>query len=235
MFSRRFFSLCFSVLILAGDIPLQAQTADADAGKINQLIAEAQSLQSRKRYIDAFGKLDEAEKLDPKRPEIFNIRGAIHLALQVRDLDKARDQFRKALELQPDAMPPMFNLAEVEFVGQNWAASEKAFKEVLAKFPKLITGVRHLVVFKSLLCMARQGKFDEAEKVLADNFTFMDDTPAYYFSKAVIALDKKDTKTGNDWLTKAQVIFKKQENSAYLDSLMEAHYIESLATGGDPQ
>jgi tetratricopeptide (TPR) repeat protein len=234
--TRRCF-LCLILIVFASAQPgaSNAQDAAAPAGpdKINELLGDAQSLQGRKRYIDAFTKLDEAEKLDPKRPEIYNIRGAIHLALQVRDLDKAREQFIKARELSPDAMPPLFNLSEVEFVAQKWAAAEKGFQEVLTRFPKLAAGVRHLITFKVILSMVKQNKFAEAEKMAADNFSFMDDTPAYYFSKAVIALQKDDKRNGNDWLAKAQIIFKQQDNSAYLDSLMESHYIDSLATGGE--
>ena len=64
---------------------------------------------------------------------------------------------------------------------------------------------------------------------MKDHFTFMDDTPAYYFSKAVAALQQKDEKTGNAWLTKAQVIFTKADTNAYLDTLMEGHYLDSLS------
>ncbi len=237
MIRRFLLSLCTVVVALSGATSLKAQSASAPASpeneKVSTLIAEAQSLQGRKRYIDAFSKLDEAEKLDPKRPEIFNIRGAIHLALQVRDLDKAREQFTKARDLSPNEMPPLFNLGEVEFVAQNWAGAEKAFNDVLTKFPKLITGVRHLVTFKVLLAMVKQHKYPEAEKLITDTFSFMDDTPAYYFAKAVVALEKGEKQTGNDWLAKAQIIFKQQDNSAYLDSLMESHYVDSLAGGGD--
>ena len=212
---------------IVGLMPVRAQTASADA--ISTLLNDAQSLQGRKRYLDAFSKLDEAEKIDPKRPEIYNIRGAIYLAAPVRDVAKAREQFVKARDLQPDAMPPQFNLAETDFVSTKWEEAEKSFAALLDKFPKLPLGVRHLVIFKVLLCKVKQNKIAEAEKVLAEHFTFMDDTPAYYFSKSVIALQKKEEKTGNDWLTKAQVIFKGSDTSAYIDSMMESHFIDSLS------
>lgn len=199
--------------------------------KVVALLSEAQSLQARKRYVDALTKLDEAEAIAPSRAEIYNIRGAIYLAAPTRDLNKAREQFHKARALKPEEMPPYFNLAEVEFVAGQWPECEKAFAEVLTKFPKLPASVRHLIAFKVLLAKVKQEKFEEAEKLLADSFTFMDDTPAYYFSKAVIAFQKKDAKTANDWLTKGQIIFKGDASSAYVDSLMESHYIDSLAVG----
>jgi tetratricopeptide (TPR) repeat protein len=207
-------------------VPAQAQSTP---DQINSLLTEAQSLQGRKRFLDAFAKLDEAEKIDPKRGEIYNIRGAIYLAAQVRDVDKARAEFTKARALHPDAMPPQFNLAETDFVSAKWPDAEKSFGALLTTFPKLPSNVRHLVIFKVLVSQVKQDKLDEAEKTLADNFTFMDDTPAYYFAKAVIALQRKDERSGNDWLTKAQIIFKQRETSSYLDSMMESHYIDSLS------
>lgn len=233
--NTRFTLSALVAAIALGILPSQAQTSSPD--QITVLLNDAQSLQSRKRYLDAFTKLDEAEKIDPKRPEIYNIRGAIYLAAPVRDIERAREQFTKARDLQPEAMPPHFNLAETEFVNRKWADAEKGFAGLLTKFPKLPQGVRHLVIFKTLLCQVKQEKFADAEKLLADSFTFMDDTPAFYFAKSVICLQKKDEKTGNDWLTKAQVIFKSGDTSAYLDSLMESGYIDSLSvaspSGGD--
>jgi len=59
----------------------------------------------------------------------------------------------------------------------------------------------------------------------------MDDTPAYYFSKAILALQAKDTKKGNEWLFKGQKIFKPPHSTAYVDSLVEARYIDELTLG----
>ncbi len=232
---RRILCLLSASLLATG--PLSAQTpAPADAaavetpaGRFNALIREAQVLQQRKRFLDSLTKLDEAEKIDPARAEIYNIRGAVYLSSQLRDFDKAREQFNKALEFEPDALPARFNLAEADFVQGHYAEGEKAFASVLEKFPKLPASVRHMVMFKQIVCQLKQDKLDAAGQLVKDNFTFMDDTPAYYFCKAVTALQQKDEKTGNQWLRKAQLIFKKDETNAYLDTLMESHYLTSLA------
>jgi tetratricopeptide (TPR) repeat protein len=206
-----------------------APQATEESERFTALLQEVQVLQVRKRYADAMVKLDEAEKLKPGNPDVYNIRGSLLLSPQMRDAEKAREQFRKALALEPAAMPPLFNIAEVDFVIGAYADAAKGFSDVLAKFPKLPLPVRHLVTFKVLICQAKQGKIEEAEKTLKENFTFMDDTPAYYFSMAAISLQKKDEKLGNDWLAKAQHIFTKpSDTSSYLDSLMESHYIDSL-------
>ncbi len=213
----------------AGDA--QATTEETPAQKLNILLRDAQVLQQRKRFLDSLTKLEEAEKIDSGRAEIFNIRGAVYLSAQLRDFDKAREQFKRARDLQPEELPAHFNLAEADYVQGRYAEAEKAFAAVLEKFPKLPTSVRHMILFKQIVCMLKQDRFAPAEKLMQDSYTFMDDTPAYYFSKAVLALQKKDEKTGNQWLAKAQVIFKKADTNAYLDTLIEGHYLDSLALG----
>ncbi len=230
-----------ALLALFCSLTCTAQTPEAapskpaeDQAKFTALIQEVQVLQARKRYTDAFAKLDEAEKLRPTSPDVFNIRGSMLLSSQLRDADKAREQFRKARELDPTLMPPHFNLSEVDFVVGSFADAEKGFTKVLTDYPKLPLAVRHFITFKVVVCQIKQDKFEAAEKLAKDSFSFMDDTPAYYFSKAVIELQKKNEKVGNEWLAKAQVIFKPADNASYLDSLMEAHYIDTMGIQNEP-
>ncbi len=231
----RFRLLCsFSAIVLTLLQPHQAAAQAAEAAaetpatKFTSLIREAQVLQQRNRFLDALTKLEEAEKLDPKHAEIYNVRGAVYLSKQMRDFDKARVEFKKALELEPDAMAARFNLGEADFVQGQYADGEKGFAGILEKYPKLPSAVRHLVLFKQMICGLKQNKIEEFEKLMNANFTFMDDTPAYYFGKAALALQKKDEKTGNSWLGKAQLIFTKAASGAYLDTLMEGHYLDSV-------
>jgi hypothetical protein len=72
-------------------------------------------------------------------------------------------------------------------------------------------------------------RIPDAETLTKENFTFMDDTPAYYFAKSVIASGQKKDTESNEWLLKAQHIFKQPDNAAYLDSLMESGFIHSLS------
>lgn len=222
------------MLMLSGTcaLPLCGQAPEGkEPSAIDKLISEAASLQARKRYIDALAKLDEAEKIDPKRADIYNVRGGIYITAQLRDAARARAEFTRARDLMPGIMPPVFNLAEVDFVTHEWASAEKAFSNLLVQFPKLPIAGRHLVQFKQLICLVKLGKIAEAQKLLDENFTFMDDTPAYYFSKAILALQAKDTKKGNEWLFKGQKIFKPPHSTAYVDSLVEARYIDELTLG----
>jgi hypothetical protein len=89
--------------------------------------------------------------------------------------------------------------------------------------------VRHLVIFKLFASKVKQDKFPEAEALLKDSFTFMDDTPAYYYAKAALAFQRKNEPEAQEWLTKAAVIFKPADTAAYVDSLMEARWLPNIA------
>ena len=89
---------------------------------------------------------------------------------------------------------------------------------MLKEVPKLREDVRHLTQFKVIVCRLKQNHVAEAEE-LAKNFTFMDDTPAYYFTKAAISFQKDDRNDAALWLGRAQRIFKLQQNSAILTPL----------------
>jgi tetratricopeptide (TPR) repeat protein len=209
--------------------PAAAGSATSADERVQKLLAEAQDLQGRKRFLDALLKLDEAEKARPDNAAIYNMRGAIYLAGQIRDADKAREQFRIAAKMQPDEMPPLFNLTEADFVTGKWEDAAKGLADLEAKFPKLPVGVRHMVQFKRIVCLCKLGKLDEAKAITKSEFTFMDDTPAHYFANSVIAFaGKKDTEA-NEWMVRAQVIFKAPDNAPYLDSLMECGYVHSLS------
>jgi len=191
-------------------------------------IQEAQELQGRQRYVDALAKLDEAEELAPNLPDIYNMRGSIYLAPSLRDYTKAGEMFDKAEAMQPGQLAPRFNKAELLFVQHDWAAAGAAFHKILNDFPKTPMPVRHLIIFKRLICEVKQDQLDIAEKTLKDTFTFMDDTPAYYYSKAAIAFQKKDEAAAKDWLSRAEGIFKPVEISAYMDSFMEVRWLPNI-------
>lgn len=198
-------------------------------------IQELQELQQKHRYVEAVTKLDELEAKHPDRPEFHNIRGSLYMSPALRDLDKAGECFDKALKLSPNELPPHFNKAELQLVKHDWPAAEAAFQQVLQKFPKLPLQVRHVVIFKLLVSEVKQGKIADAEKILSEHFTFMDDTPAYYFSKSAIAFQKKDEAQAHDWVKRAGGIFKQEEIAAYFDTLMEVRWVPNIGLPDTPK
>lgn len=193
---------------------------------------EVQQLHARQRYTDAMERLREAEALKPENAVVFNARGSIYTGM--RDFDKAREWFKKSEALSPTAFEPKFNLTELDYVQGNYEVAGAGFSKLLADHPKLPLQVRHLTQFKVLVCSLKRDKIVEAEAMMK-NFTFMDDTAAYYFAKAAFAYQKDDKALATEWVTKATKIFKPVEIAPYMDSLMEARWLPSLAVPNDPK
>ena len=212
----------------AAAAPLSPEVSE----KLKAIIKEVQQLHSRQRYTEAMQKLNEADILAPDNAMLANVRGSIYT--NMRDFTKARESFIKAQTLSPAAFEPQFNLTELIYVEQKYPEAEAAFTKLLTDFPKLREEVRHLTRFKIIICQLKQNKADEATKGMAA-FTSMDDTPAYFFCKAAAAFQKDDKADAQSWIAKAQKIFKPQLNAVYLDTLMEARWLPSLAVPDEKQ
>lgn len=215
-------------LLLAFSSLADGQEAPALSALTVQKFTEIQELQQRHRYVDALAKLDELEAESPDLVDIYNMRGSIYLTPALRDFAKATEMFDKAEKMQPGSLPPRFNKAELLFVKHDWAGARAAFQKLLEDFPKLPLQVRHLVLYKRLVCEVKQDQIDAANKTLKDHFTFMDDTPAYYMGHAAIAFQQKKESEAKDWIKRADGIFKTSENSPYMDTLMEARWVPNI-------
>lgn len=199
------------------------------SNEIQTLLKETYDLQQQQRYAEAMQKLDEIEEKAPQLADLHNMRGSLYLTPALRDFDKAEEYLNKAVQLTPKALAPRFNKAELLFVKHEWADAQSAFEKLIQDFPKIPQAVRHLTIYKILICQAKLERFDEAAKTLKTNFTFMDDTPAYYYGGAAIAFAKKDETAAKDWLARAESIYKPEEASAYVDSLMEARWVNNIS------
>jgi Flp pilus assembly protein TadD len=224
--ARHNWILCLTVLsgLLAGMV----WGADAGDTKLRSLLGEVQSLQARHQYVDALLKLEELEKTHPDSADLHNIRGSILLSPGIRDFAAAETAFQKAESLQSGGLAPLFNLGEVSFVKHDWAEAKRRFEKVRDAFPAANLAVRHLIMFKLVMCELKLEQVAAAEAIIASQFTFMDDTPAYYLSKAAVAFQKKDEAAANEWVDKARAIFGENQTVSYVDSLMEARWVVNI-------
>ncbi|MCE9518294.1 MAG: hypothetical protein K8R87_01800 [Verrucomicrobia bacterium] len=218
------------LILLAGVTLLQGQTKPQIDPRVKALIEEVRELQQKQQSNEALKKLDEADVISPGSALIANIRGSIYTAPPLRDYVKARGCFELAERLTPDAFEPKFNQIELLYVEHKYAEAETAFAKLLVNFVKLREEVRHLIQFKIIICQLKQGKRAEAEKTSAA-FTFMDNTPAYYFTKSAFAFQSSDAEGAQNWITKAGKIFKPQDNAVYIDTLIEAGWLKSVTAG----
>lgn len=223
---QRLHSIAF--LLFSAAMLLSAQPPSALPPEAIMVAREIQELQQKNRFSEALQKLDELEEKYPDRSELVNMRGSLYMTNALRDLDQANEAFQRALKLSPDEFRIHFNLAEVQFVKHDWAAASAAFQKLLDQFPKIPQAYRHMVIFKRLVCEVKQDQMSQAEKTLSEHFTFMDDTPAYYYSKAAVAFQRKAETEAKDWLSRAEGIFKAAESAPYVDTLIEARWIPHL-------
>lgn len=225
MKSRSLFLFCLLISVCAF---AQEQAGGGMPPEMAIQMQELQELQQKNRFVEALAKLDDLDARYPDNAALCNARGSIYMSPALRDFEKAGEMFDKAMKLAPGELPPHFNKAELQFVKHEWSAAGKAFQKLRDDFPKLPLQIRHLVIFKQLVCELKQDQTATAEKMLADHFTFMDDTPAYYFSKAALAFQKKDEVGAKDWLLRAGGIFKQPELASYMDTFMEVRWVPHI-------
>ena len=192
---------------------------------------EVRKLTAQNDQQRALEKLVEAEALKPDNPIVFNARGSVYTSM--KDYAKAREAFAKAEALNPNGFEPRFNLTELDFVQGNYEDAAASFTKLLDIHGNLPLQIRSLVQFKIVVCKLKVGKLAEAEE-LTKTYSFKDESPASYFTKATIALQKGEQATANEWLTKAQKTFKPVEIVPYVDALVEARWIALKNPGTAP-
>jgi len=224
--------LGFGLATASAQTPAPAPAASVVSDEVRKLLLEARDLRIKHAYTEALMKLDEAEKLAPQVPDIYAMRGDIYLAPRRRDFDLARPQFEKSVELQPASPLPKFNLGEYYFVKGEFSTALEHFTRLAADYPKLPMMVRHLVHYKRVLCELKLGHRPAAEQIIADNFTFMDDTPAYYFSKAALAFDFGDVAKAQEWVQRGVAAFKGPACEPYYDAFKELRWVPDMDLGG---
>jgi len=218
--------LALSLSSALAQAPATGRPAISD--EVKKILMEAREMRIQHRYSEALTKLDEVEKLTPSLADIYALRGDIYLSPRRRDFDLALPQFEKAVELEPASPLPKFNLAEFHFVKHDFSTALQSFTKLTVDYPKLPMVIRHLVHYKRALCEIKLGHRAAAEQIIADQFTFMDDTPAYYFSKSALAFDLGDNAKANEWVQRGVAVFKGPACEPYYDAFKELRWVPDM-------
>jgi tetratricopeptide (TPR) repeat protein len=203
-----------------------AQGASPSAQRFQEILREVVELHRKQQYPEALARLNEAEALEVNNVLVNNIRGSTYTAM--RDYPKARACFEATRKLKPDAYEPKYNLVELDFVEGKYAEAETGFANLLKAFPDLTAGPKHLAQFKLVLCQLKQNKATDAA-ASARSFAFPDTSPAHFSTQAAFAIQQNDTTTAMDWMNKAAKSFPKGEMVPYIDSLIEAKWINNFS------
>jgi tetratricopeptide (TPR) repeat protein len=151
----------------------------------------------------------------------------------MRIFDKAGLAFNKALEISPNNLSVMFNVAECLFVSRKWQKSHDKFQELIKLMPANAMAMSRLIEFKIFLSKKKLG-LDQEAKILADKYDYQDDSPYYYYTKAALAFDKKELVEAEQWMARAARIFRDpQILNPWHDTMMEYGYIKGFIGGED--
>jgi tetratricopeptide (TPR) repeat protein len=187
-----------------------------------RLMNEGQALLAEKRVQEALEKLNDAETLWGVHPNLLNLKGAA--LVNIRDFERATGYFEKGVALYPDFWQIRFNHAEMLFVTDKFAESEKSFRSLLGKDQGIEGPTRRLVDYKIILCLIKQGKVDEAKKMIA-NYDIFDDTPVYYYSQAALHFEKGEKDKAEEWVGNARSVYGAQMAAVFEDALNELGWL----------
>ena len=141
--------------------------AAAEGDKVSARLESAKAFFKKKDVQTALVELEAAYELDPKNPEVLNLRGSCYV--EKRDFGKALDDFVEAAKEAPGSASIHFNIGEVRFVTKHWKEAILAFEEAKELSEEESSALRDLIVFKLMLCQAGLGNDEEFNRMASAN------------------------------------------------------------------
>ncbi len=253
-----FFTTCSCITVNAqGVTPLpDAESENAKAAILNtrfsnlpeeqrkkylELRADAHRYFANKRTFETLMAIYEMQSIFEGDPLAYNLLGAIYV--EFRDFAKAREIFNKAIETAGEDPKILFNLAELEFCDNQWSSSVKLFSSLLKKLEaQSDTDFVRIVEFKILLSHLALSQSDKADvtdeqkkehlsqaKLLADKYTYLTDSPYFYYAKAALEFYEGDKVAGSNWVLTAKRVYVNSPGllTSWDDTMIEFGYIEA--------
>ena len=182
-------------------------------GKSNSALERALVAFKVGKYEEAQKQIDVAEKINPKQPEVNNLRGAIFT--KQRAFDQAEEQYNAALALDQKYYPSKLNLAELDLLRGKYAEAKQRYEQL-----QKLDSDSELLQFKLALCAVMAGDSTNAF-VIVNQMKFPGRTPAYYYSQAAIALKAGQKETAQKYFTNVKKYYSKQECAYFAQSLKD--------------
>ncbi len=229
---------------------IDALSKDEQA-KVKELLGDASTFIQGIRIQEAIAKLLEAEEIAPGLYTIHNLKGAAYT--KMRDFDKARVCFEKAISIAPDAFMGRFNLAETEFVTHKYDAAVKRLTPLIplleqqakeaddaAADPKkpfdaaqrknlrmqaeATRGTINLIQFKLLICALKMGD-PAGATAIQKKFNRFSDDPSFYYGHAAMHYEKADQLKGDEKAMRTAL----EEAQGWLQSAQRIYNPQQLA------
>jgi tetratricopeptide (TPR) repeat protein len=195
---------------------LLAQMGVADQRTYSAALERATTAFNQGKFPEAEKQVDAAEKAEPNKPEIPNLRGAI-FAKQKR-FGEASQQFNQALALDPKFYPARFNLAEVSLLQGKYPDAAREYQEL-----KQVDPGSELLDFKLALCALLSGEDDRATAIV-DLMKFPGKTPAYYYARAAIAMKRGQKEAAQKYLESVKKYYSDEQCAYFAQALKEVDF-----------
>src|SRR5437667_3403572 len=183
-------------------------------------------------FTEALKGLDAIDARQPDLAASKNLRGVI--LMRQGNYDKTEAALKEAARIDPKFWNARFNLAEIPFLKKDWAEARKRFEQLLSSGESdLAKEASQLIQYKILLTYLMEGKGNMVDSILA-KLELSPDTPAVDYVKAAVALQQKNQKEANDWISAAQKNFTPQLNKLFAESLYEIGWLEKPAGEARP-
>lgn len=161
------------------------QIAASDDGVTADMALISSAL--KQRQIDkALNAIARLEKKQPENPVVFNLRGNT-LAIK-GDLKGAKENFERALGLNPGYFPAAASLARMDLMEKKPDAARQRFEAVLAKDPKNISALLAIAELR----LRSGAKPEEVSDILARAIAASPDDPAPRVALITMYLQQKD-------------------------------------------
>ena len=176
------------------------------------LIRANQAIEDGK-FDEALRFVEQAESTIPGTPTVLNLRGAVET--KTKDYAKADASFEAALQIAPEFFPADFNRGEVLFLQKNYAGAREWFSRMQQALPG-----NELIQFKIFLCLLKEGRTQDAERVMRA-MRYPSDSPAWYYAHAAWEFENKRPSDGRKYVESAKFIFGEDKTKMYAETFRD--------------
>jgi len=184
------------------------------------------------KFPEALKQLDAIDARQPDLAASKNLRGVI--LMRQGNYDQAEAALQDASRIDPKFWNARFNMAEIPFLKKDWPEARNRFEQLLSTGESdLAKEASQLIQYKILLTYLLEGKDNMVDSIQA-KLELSPDTPAVDYVKAAVALQKKNQKEAQDWISVAEKNFPPQLNKLFAESLYEVGWLEKPAGSARP-
>jgi Tfp pilus assembly protein PilF len=205
---------------------LSKPAKNGSGGKGASAFERAASAFRAGNFEEALNSLDVAEKNNPNKPEIPNLRGLIFS--KKKQYDEAEREFNQALVLDPKFYAAKLNLADLDLFRGDYPEAKQQYADLRKLDPD-----SELLQFKEVLCAVLGGESASALAIVI-GMRFPGKTPAYYYCRAAIALKAGQKETAQKYFVNAKKYYSEDQCAYFAQSLLDVGLTMQTAPSATP-